>query len=301
MAIKHGLGRGLSALIKDAPAPQAPAAAPAPEAGGVLHVPVDKITKSQWQPRRVFEKQALADLAQSIREHGVLLPLLVRVTDTGYSLIAGERRLRASIEAGLKEVPVTVITASDGEAMQLALVENLQRADLQVLEEAEGYQMLATRFAMTQEQISVRVGKARASVANALRLLDLPAEVKQLLNSGELTPGHAKALLGLTIAQEQILYARRTLKENLSVRNLEKLIQRALRIPRKPRASRDDMPATHVAHLSDKLHQHFGTSIRLVSSRTLANGKKTRGYIEVDFYSNDDLTRILDLMGIREE
>jgi ParB family chromosome partitioning protein len=304
MATKHGgLGRGLSALIKDAsaPPPAAPTAVPAQERGSVLKVPVDKIQKSQWQPRRTFEKEALAELAQSIKEHGVLQPLLVRTAGAGYSLIAGERRLRAAIEAGLKEVPITVVTASDSDAMQLALVENLQRADLNVLEEAEGYQVLAAKFNMTQEQIASRVGKARASVTNTMRLLDLPAEVKQLLNTGELTPGHAKALLGLAIAQEQILYARRVIKENLSVRNLEKAIQKAVRVPRKPRASRDDIPPTHVAHLSDKLHQHFGTSIRLVSSRTLANGKKARGYLEVDFYSNDDLTRILDLMGIRED
>ena len=301
-AAKHGgLGRGLSALIQDAPASPAPAAASVAERGGVLKVAVDRIQRSQWQPRHTFEKDALAELAQSIKEHGVIQPLLVRVSGPGYSLIAGERRLRAAIEAGLKEVPVTVITASDSDSMQLALVENLQRADLNVIEEAEGYQVLAAKFNMTQEQIAARVGKARASVTNTMRLLDLPAEVKQLLNGGELTPGHAKALLGLTIPQEQILYARRVIKENLSVRNLEKVIQRAVRIPRKPRASRDDIPPTHVGHLSDKLHQHFGTSIRLVSSRTLANGKKARGFLEIDFYSNDDLTRILDLMGIREE
>jgi len=303
MATKHGLGRGLGALIKDtAPAP-APAAAAAhtPERGTILKVPIEKIQKSHWQPRRTFEKEALTELALSIKEHGVLQPLLVRAVGNGYALIAGERRLRAAGEAGLKEVPVNVVTATDSDSMQMALVENLQRADLNVLEEAEGYHVLATKFSMTQEQIAVRVGKARASVTNTMRLLDLAPEVKQLLNTGELTAGHAKALLGLTIAEEQVLYGRRTIKENLSVRNLEKLIQKAARVPRKPRASRDDIPTSHVSYLSDKLHQHFGTSIRLISSRTLANGKKARGYLEVDFYSNDDLTRILDLMGIREE
>jgi len=294
MAVNHGLGRGLAALLKeDAVAEAAPPA-------GRQTAPVDRIRPSAWQPRRAFEEAALADLAASIREHGVLQPLLVRPVGDGYELIAGERRLRAAVEAGLREVPVIVMEAADLDALQLALVENLQREDLNVLEEAHGYQTLADRFNMTQEQIAARVGKARASVANAIRLLNLPVTVQGLIADGTLSAGHAKLLTGLDAPAEQELLARQAVKENLSVRQLEKRIRR-LRVPRKARASRDDIPPPHMTYLSDKLHRHFGTGIRLHSCRTFANGRKGRGVIEVEFYSNDDLDRILTLMGVEGE
>jgi ParB family chromosome partitioning protein len=238
--------------------------------------------------------------AESIRAVGLLQPIIVRRTHDGYELIAGERRWRASQKAELQEVPVIVVEAADRQSLEIALIENLQREDLNVLEEAEGYQVLADRFAMTQEQISQRVGKARASVANAMRLLALPPAVRQALADGRIQAGHAKALLALPLPDEQILLAQRIIKEHLSVRNLEKLVQKALRSPKKPRVSRVDVPASHLTYLSDKLHRHFGTSIRLASCRTYANGKKARGSIMIDFYSGDDLDRILGLLGLTE-
>jgi len=298
MAVRHSLGRGLDALIKNgttAGAGQATAAGPTPS---VLKVPVGAIRKSPWQPRRTFETEAMMELVQSVKERGVLQPLLVRPFGAEYELIAGERRLRAALEAGLTEVPVIVMSAADGEALELALIENLQRQDLNVLEEAEAYRLLAEQFNLTQEQIAVRVGKARASVANTMRLLSLPAEVQQLLATNQLSPGHAKVLIGLEIPEEQILYAQRAVKENLSVRNLEKLIAKAKRPPRKPRAARTDIPPTHLAAISDKLHAHFGTSVRITPCRTYANGTKGKGTIEIDFFSNDDLDRILALLGV---
>lgn len=297
MASKHGLGRGLGALIKDGTVPEGTPAETAP----YLTVPVTAIRTNPLQPRRAFDADALEELANSIRERGVLQPLLVRKTVTGYELIAGERRLRAAQSVQVTEVPVIVMDAPDVEALELALVENLQREDLNVIEEAEGYQVLAERFGLTQEQIAGHVGKARASVANTVRLLSLPEEIRQYLSNGRLTSGHGKLLVGLEIPAEQLLLARRVIKEGLSVRNLEKIIQKAGRAPRRPRVTTDDIPASHIRDLSDKLHNHFGTSIRIRSCRTLTNGKKARGAIEIDFYSTDDLDRVLQLLGLPDE
>jgi ParB family transcriptional regulator, chromosome partitioning protein len=295
MAKKTGLGRGLEALMRDGTAKQ-----PEPS-GGVLTVPVTRIKRSALQPRQTFAEAPLRELAGSIREHGILQPLLVREIADGYELIAGERRLRAAGEAGLEEVPIIVTQAPDEAALELALVENLQREDLNALEEAEGYQALGARFGLTQEQIGVKVGKPRATVANALRLLALPEEVKHMLANGNLSAGHAKALSALDIAEEQVLLARRTEKEGLSVRNLEKIVQRTKQVPRKPRVSRSDIPASHLDHLSDRLHTHFATSVRISPCRTYANGKKGKGSVEIDYYSADDLHRILEVLGVVDE
>ena len=297
MANKHGLGRGLGALIKDG----VTRSSQEDKSAGILKVPLDTIHRSQWQPRQDFEEEALAELTQSIRERGILQPLLVRRGGDGYELIAGERRLRAAGEAGLTEAPVIVMQASDGDAMEMALIENLQREDLNVLEEAEGYDILRKQFELTQEQIADRVGKARASVTNTLRLLVLPQEVKDLVRNGALTAGHAKLLVGVEIADEQVHYARRTVKEGLSVRNLERILQRARRVPRKPRAVRVEIPEDHLAYLSDQLHAHLGTAIRIFPCRTFANGKKGKGTIEIDFYSGDDLQRVLEVLGLSLE
>jgi ParB family chromosome partitioning protein len=296
MAKKHGLGRGLGALIRES----ADAGTEGRQAGPVI-VAADDIRKNRWQPRRSMQEEGLSELAESIREHGVLQPLLVRAAETGYELIAGERRLRAARAAGLKDVPVILMEAADNDVLELALVENVQREDLNVMEEAEAYGVLADTFGLTQEQIAQRVGKARASITNTMRLMGLPEDVKQMVAARALSPGHAKALTGLDIAQEQSLLAKRAAAEGLSVRQLEKLVRRAKRAPRKPRASRDDVPKSHLQHLSDRLHAHFGTSVRVRSSRTFANGKKGKGTVEIDFYSNEDLDRILDVLGLTEE
>ena len=297
MAAKKGLGRGLGALIKD----EAPTDTPVQQDDGIKKVSLDSITRNRRQPRHTFDESALADLTASIKEHGVLQPLLVRPDGDGYELIAGERRLRASTAAGLAKVPVIVMNATDGDSLELAIIENIQREDLNVLEEAEGYRELAVEFNLTQEEIADRVGKARASVTNALRLLTLPDEVKSMLADERLSRGHAKALLGLEIEKEQVLIARRAVQDGLSVRNLEKLIQRTKAAPRKPRAAKPDLPASHVGYLSDQLHSHFGTSVRITPCRTYANGKKGKGSIEIDFFSNDDLDRLLSLLGISGE
>jgi ParB family chromosome partitioning protein len=294
MAAKKGLGRGLGALIKD----EAPVDAPVKQEAGVKKVALKDIERNSRQPRHVFDESALADLTASIKEHGVLQPLLVRPAGKGFELIAGERRLRASTAAGLTKVPVVVINATDGDSLELALIENLQRENLNVIEEAEGYRDLAVEFNLTQEEIADRVGKARASIANALRLLALPEEVQAMLSDGRLSRGHAKALMALEVEKEQQLMAQRTVEEGLSVRNLEKLIKRAKGVPRKPRVAKPDLPPNHVSYLSDQLHAHFGTSIRVNPCKTYANGKKGKGTIEIDFFSNEDLDRILEILGV---
>lgn len=302
-AKQRGLGRGLGALIQDA---SGASAQPGSGVGGATAEPtvrakVTEIRKSPWQPRHRFEEEALSELIESVRERGVLQPLLVRKLEDGFELIAGERRLRAAQEAKLKDVPVVIMEVSDQEALEIALVENLQRSDLNLMEEAEGYRMLGETFQMTQEQIAQKVGKARPTIANALRLLDLPDGVKQLVAERRLTPGHAKALLGLEIPQEQELLARRVVNEEISVRSLERIVAQAKKAPRKQRAAKDDVPLRHLHELAEQMQGLFGTSVRITPSRTLANGKKAKGVVEIDFYSADELDRLISVLGLQEE
>jgi ParB family chromosome partitioning protein len=325
---RPGLGRGLGALIgaavpngEDAAAsggsdpvaapapagPAAPAAAGPPPpralpdaapAGNVLHAPVGDIERSPWQPRHTFDEEALRELADSIRARGVIQPLICRRTPAGtLQLIAGERRLRAAIDAGLQQVPVLLVDAADRDAAEMTLIENVQREDLNVLEQAEGYRTLLERFGLTQQEVADRVGKPRASVANVLRLLDLPDEVRQLVGSDQLSAGHAKVLLGLTDEKEMVLLARRTVADSLTVRGLEKAIARR-RAADKIRPAQPDIPENHVQDLADRLHRHFATRVRLVPGLTYANGKRAHGSLTIEFYGNDDLDRILKLLGI---
>jgi ParB family chromosome partitioning protein len=298
MAVRKGLGRGLSALIKDGTTEKKAAAKKDAAPQGAAKVPVDKIKRNKLQPRKHFDDDALKDLASSIKIHGVIQPLLVRKAGSSYELIAGERRLRASGIAGLKEVPVVVIEAEDKVSLELALVENVQRENLDPMEEAEGYQVLADKFSLNQEDIATRVGKARASITNSLRLLTLPSDIKALVSTGQLSAGHAKALLGLEIEAEQLLLASRTVTEGLSVRALEKLVNKTKRMPKKPRATKTDIPKTHLNAIINRMHTHFGTSVRVTPTQTFANGKKKKGVIEIDFFSNDDLDRLLTMLDI---
>lgn len=300
MAVKHGLGRGLGALLKDSP--NRPPSEPDVPTQRILTIPVAHIRKSRWQTRQKFDDAPFSELVQSVRQHGIVQPLLVRKIDAEtYELIAGERRLRAAKEAGLVEVPTVIMVAADREAAEIGLIENLQREDLNVLEEAEGYEVLVRKFGLTQEQIAERVGRSRAAVANTIRLLHLPAKVRELVLANQLSAGHAKLIAGIESPEEQIRIALQVVAEGLSVRNLEKMIQADTRAPRrKSRARKDDIPSTHLTHLQDRLLRHFGTNVRIASCRTSPDGKKTKGTLEIDFYSNDDLSRILELCGITD-
>ena len=303
-----GLGRGLDALISReqtrgvaAPAPIPADAAPASAPGrAVQDVPVKLVVPSPWQPRQEFDRDALEELAGSIKVHGIIQPLVCRKAAGGtFELVGGERRLRAAQMAGLDKVPVIVIDAVDRDAAELALVENLQREDLNAIEEAEGYRALAEKFSLTQEEIADRVGKARPSVANALRLLELPDEVKQLVGSRLLSTGHAKVILGVDGEKDRVALARETLETGLTVRALERLVERrkaaAAHPRRKPSA---DIRPDAMKDLLARLHARLGTHVRLVPSVTFANGRRGHGRIEIDFADNDELGRLLELFGI---
>lgn len=290
---KRALGRGLSALIPQAgPAPAAHAAAPEPVAtprnNGVLKLAIESIRRDNAQPRRHFDEAKLAELTESIKTQGILQPVLVRKEGNGYKLIAGERRWRAAQAAGLKEIPALVREVTEAQAFEFALVENLQRADLNPIEEAEGYQRLVEEFKLTQEQISQRVGKDRSTVANALRLLALPDDVKALVADGSLSMGHARALLGVPRLPEMQALAVQVAEQKLSVRDTEKLVQQ--KRAHKKDAGKPHKQSPQVKALVEELQRRLGTKVRLTER---SPGK---GTLEVDFFSYDDLDRLLKLL-----
>ncbi len=295
---KIGLGRGLDALIQEKKVTAPVANTPAPDSEGITKLSIKKIKANPGQPRHTFRDEQHKELTASVKEHGILQPLLVRAKGKQFQVIAGERRLRAAAAADLPEVPVIILDINDQEAFEIALIENLQRDDLNLMEEAEGYKELAEKFNLTQEKIAKRVGKARATVANMLRLLDLPNGIKKMLQNGHLSAGHGKVLLSVEIDQEKEFLATRIIRENLSVRALEKIVEKMKAPPKKKRAQKSDLPLDYVRHLSEKLHQHFGTAVKINSTKTLANGKKVKGSIEIDYYNNEDLTRVLEILGI---
>ena len=264
----------------------------------VLEIDAARIKASPWQPRRVFEDQALQELAESIKVHGIIQPLVCRTLPDGeYELIGGERRLRAALSVGLEKVPVLVMDTEDRQAAELALVENLQREDLNVIEEAEGYKALAEQFSLSQNEIAERVGKGRATVANTVRLLELPEEIKSMLSLGTLSTGHAKVLLSVEGDAARMELARQCLNEGLTVRALERRVQRKAeeRIKRPPVP---DITPDYLKALLEKLHEKFATSIRLIPSCVYANGHHGRGRLEIDYLDNDDLSRLLEILNI---
>jgi len=298
-AKKERLGRGFGDLINER-ATQKPNTTKS-NSNSVEKIPLVKISASPWQPRNTFEATALSELTESVKLHGILQPLLVRKVGSKFELIAGERRFRAAQAALLPSVPVIVIEATDENALELALIENLQREDLNAIEEAEGFALLLKKFKLTQEEVAKRVGKARASVANALRLLELSDEIRTYIIDGLLTVGHAKVLLTVEDKKEQSLLAKRSIKDGLSVRMLERIIKKMRQTPRKTRKEKSDIPPDYLHTLSDELHQYFGTSVRITPSKTLANGRKVKGSIEIGFHNNDELDRLLSLVGFSAE
>lgn len=258
-------------------------------------LPLSKIVPNAAQPRKQFESGAIEELTQSIREHGILQPLTVRLVGDKFELIAGERRWRAAQAAGLTEVPVIIRQATDREALEWALVENLQRADLNPLEEAEGYGQLARAFGLTQEVIAQRVGKSRAAVANALRLLSLPTSIRDWLISGKLTAGHAKAIAGLSKATEQQALAQRIIRDGLSVRQAEKWVEERRKTKKTANRAKRVIANYSAANLRDlerRLQQTLGTRVKL-------SGNAKSGKVEIHYFSSEELERVLKLMGLR--
>jgi ParB family chromosome partitioning protein len=295
---KTVLGKGLGALITSSPAVSGVARPPAlaqPAPGDIVRrVPLAQIVPSPLQPRKEFVAAQLTELMESIREHGVIQPLIVRPVHGKLELIAGERRFRASRELGLTEVPVITREATDKEVLEMALIENLQREDLNPIEEARAYERLARDFAMRQEDIAQRVGRNRATVANSMRLLDLPMEVQDFLAKGSLTTGHAKVLLSLKKPKEQEKAAAEVIKKGLSVRATEKLVQGVLNPPPPKPEVADTEFGTAIEAVEQKLVSHLNTNVSLHHS-------DKKGRIEIDYYGVEDLNRIIALLGIEEE
>ena len=281
MASQKGLGKGLGALLGDAleeTNPKTP----------YKTLPLHKVEPNKSQPRQDFDEEELEALAESIRIHGVIQPLTVRQLDSGYyQIVAGERRWRASRMAGLTEIPAVVIEADDKKAMELALIENLQRQDLNPVEEALGYQSLMTDYGLTQEETSGRVGKSRSAVANALRLLNLSPSVLEKVRSGELSAGHARAVLSLKCEKKQQEAAQKIIALGLSVRQAELLCKNMSADPKKtPEIS---LQVDYVAECEKNLSKRLGRGVKIVSG-------KRKGRFELEFYGQDDLQHLLDAL-----
>lgn len=269
--IKRGLGRGLGALLS----PEAT------EAGHFQEIPLDAILTNPNQPRKSFESNSLHELAASMKRSGVLQPIVVRPYGAGYQLVVGERRWRAASLAGLKTIPAVIREVTDAECLELALIENLLREDLNPMEEAEAYQRLLAEFQWTQEELAQRVGKDRTSIANCLRLLKLPQIIQDDLRAGRLTMGHARALLSLTSSSEQLRLREQILAHSWSVRTTEEGVQRS-RIPRRaPRRSAE------LAALEEMLREALATRVRIV-------GNERRGRIELVYASREELERLVE-------
>lgn len=304
-APKKGLGRGLNALIRtpgSVPTTLPASAGPESDAGTgerVRRVALGEVVPSPLQPRKRFHEENLDELVESIREHGVIQPLIVRLVRGKYELIAGERRWRASTKLGLEQVPVIVREASDRDVLEMALIENLQREDLDPLEEAEAYARLAKDFGLRQEEIAQRVGKNRATVSNAIRLLDLDPTVQNLLSQRLLSAGHAKALLGVKSLAEQRLLADMVVRKKLNVRDTEKLVSEHLngKATGKSEKSSTKLPPKveiYIRQIQDQLRSRYATNVAV-------NHGEKKGKIEIEYYGNEDLGRILELMGLEAE
>jgi ParB family chromosome partitioning protein len=280
---KMALGRGLDALL--------PGAATVDDAAdrSYMACAVDMIRPNRYQPRRHFAEEEMAELAASIKAQGIIQPLLVRKDTTGYELVAGERRLRAAKMAGLAEVPVVIKDMTDAEMLEISIVENIQREDFNPIEEADAYHRLMNEFGLTQDQAATRVGKSRSAVANLLRLRQLEAPIQQSIVAGTISTGHARALLGLDSARERQSAWRTITARKLSVRETEKLIRRLKTAPRPKPAAKPSTLDRHLTSVAEDLSRIYGTKVAI-------QRKGRRGSVAIEFYSDDDLDRLLDLL-----
>ncbi len=274
---KKALGRGLQTLIP---------VGNAPGRDEIEDVPLSLVSPNPFQPRRVFDEAEMEELANSVKAKGILQPILVRkLGDGGYELIVGERRWRAAKLAGLKKIPAIIRPATDAEAMEMALIENLQRKDLNPLEAARAYQRLMKEFGLTQEAVARALGKERSSIANTVRLLALQSEVQTWVESDQLSWGHAKVLLAVSDPEQQVRLGRRAVTERLSVRDLERLVRPAHRAGRSNNARKGHRPS----EIEERMSRRLGTKVRLIHG-------KTGGKIVIDYYSPADLERVIDMI-----
>ncbi|WP_372994829.1 ParB/RepB/Spo0J family partition protein [Lutispora sp.] len=275
MMAKKALGKGLSALIPDNPEVD--------DESSILQLKITDIEANENQPRRKFDEEALTSLAESIKEHGIVQPIVVRREGTGYQIVAGERRWRAARIAGLKMVPVVVKDYSDSQVLEIALIENLQREDLNPVEEANAYKVLMEEHSLSQDEIGKRIGKSRSAITNSLRLLNLPSQIIEYLVSGKLTAGHARALLAFQDDNKKIEVANRIINENLNVRQVEKLAKEKQRI-KKPKTK-----SAEICDIEERLRNILGTKVTITHS-------KKKGKIEIEYYGIDDLDKILNIL-----
>ncbi len=292
--VKRGLGKGLDAMIpiqEDIVSEKA-AAAKAEDKGAETIVRITQIEPNREQPRKNFDEDALQELADSIKQFGLLQPILVQDRKTYYEIIAGERRWRAAKLAGLKEVPVIIRDYTEQEIVEISLIENIQREDLNPIEEAQAYKRLLTEFNLKQDEVAERVSKSRTAVTNSMRLLKLCDEVQQMIIDEMLSTGHARALISIEDPEQQYTIAQKVFDEKLSVRDVEKLVKN-LNKPEKPKKDNTDDAGLEVIYqdVAEKLKQSLGTKVEITSK-----GKGT-GKIEIEFYNHDDLDRIIDLLS----
>lgn len=281
----RGLGKGLEALIRPETSQN--------DAESVQKIPLQKLVMNPFQPRKVFDDEAIQELAQSIREHGIIQPIVVRKKGSKFELVVGERRFRAAKLAGLGEIPAIVKEMSEEQMMEVAILENLQREDLTPIEEAEAYHSLIEKLNFTQEDLAKRLGKSRPHIANHIRLLQLPDEVRDLVNQGALSMGHGRTLLGLKNKRRIPEVANKVINNSLNVRQLEELIKQLnSEVSREtPKKENKDI---FVQAKESQLREYFGTNVQIRKS-------KSKGKIEIEFYSEDDLERILEILKIEQE
>ena len=285
---KKVLGRGLGSLIPGI-VPEGGAAPDLQTKKEFFLCDIEKIVPNTYQPRKIFQKEALDELVESVKMHGVIQPLVVRQRDGHYELIAGERRWRAAQRAGLKQVPVVVKDLSgDAPSLEMAIVENVQRENLNCIEEAIAYQQLMDEFQLSQEEIAARVGKNRVTIANTLRLLKLPAVVREDITSGKMSMGHARALLALENPEDQLLVRELILKKKFSVRDTERKVSELIRERNRP-AGQPKSEDANLKAFEDELRRIFGTSVRIV-------GNEQRGFIQISYANKEDLMRLGDML-----
>jgi ParB family chromosome partitioning protein len=279
---KRALGRGLDALIPGIePETKKPK--------DYFLCKIDLIHRNRFQPRQHFSKEDLEELSNSIKAQGIIQPLLVRQSDDGYELVAGERRLRAARKAGLDRVPVVIKSVTDAQLLEMSIVENIQREDLNPMEEAEAYHRLITEFKLTQDQAAGRVGKSRSAVANFLRLRNLPQQIKGSIVDGTLSMGHARALLGVEKTPEQIKIWQTVIARGLSVRETEDLVKRAKTVAKKPAKIQPSSEQIYLTDIADDLSRYYGTKVQIKR-----RGKA--GKVEIDFYNDNDLDRLIQML-----
>lgn len=276
-----GLGKGIQAFF--------PEVNTFDDQEQVQEVSLKELRPNPYQPRKTFTEESINDLKESIINHGILQPLLVRKSIKGFEIVVGERRYRAASEAGLEKVPVIIKDLNEDEMMEFALIENLQREDLNPIDEAVAYDKLMKHLKVTQEQLSKRLGKSRPHIANHLRLLQLPQAIQQMIENGQLSMGHGRALLGLKNKEKMQAVLNKVIEENLNVRQLEQLIQRVNEnVPRETFRKKEE-PSLYIREKESSLRDRFGTSVKIKKN-------KKRGKIEIQFFSEDDLDRIISML-----